>query len=73
MKAPRKPNLDANRCILPYMKSMLHYKIFYEARRPAKVYGYPYANLVDSISNRRSTSGFMFSVRSGFVSWSKKK
>ena len=34
MQAPRKPYLDATRCILWYVNSMLHYRTFYEAIRP---------------------------------------
>ena len=31
MQAPRKPHLDAARCILRYVKSTLQYGLFYEA------------------------------------------
>ena len=32
MQAPRKPHLDAARCILRYQKSTWQYGLFYEAR-----------------------------------------
>ena len=68
MQAPRKLHLDVARCILQYVKSTLHYGIFYEARRPIEVYGYTNVDWASSISVRRSTSRFMFSLGSGVVS-----
>ena len=40
---------------------------------PLELYGYTDADWVGSISNRRSTSGFMFSFGSAVVTWSSKK
>ena len=64
---------DATRCILQYVKSTLHCRLFYESRSPIEVYGYTYADWVGSILDRRSTSGLMFSLRSDAISWSNKK
>ena len=69
MQAPRKPHLDATKHILCYVKSMLHYGLFYEIGRPIEVYGYTTdVDWANSISHRRSTSGFMFSLGSGVIS-----
>jgi hypothetical protein len=73
MQTPRKPHLDAVRCILRYIKHTLHYGILYEAKSQLQVHGYTDANWADNVSDRRSTSGFMFSFGSGAVSWSSKK
>jgi len=47
--------------------------IFYEAKSQLQVHGYTNVDWVDNVSDRRSTSGFMFSFGSGVVSWSSKK
>jgi hypothetical protein len=73
MQAPRKPHLDAVRCILRYIKHILQCGIFYETKSQLQVHGYTNADRVGNVSNRRSTSGFMFSFGSGAVSWSSKK
>jgi len=73
MQTPRKPHLDAARRILRYIKSTLDYGLFYEAGREIQVIGYTNADWAGSISDRRSTSGFVFSFGSAVVSWSSKK
>ncbi len=56
-----------------YIKHTLQCGIFYEAKSQLQVHGYTDADWVDNVSDRRSTSGFMFSFGSGVVSWSSKK
>jgi hypothetical protein len=73
MQTPRKPHLDVVRCILKYIKHTLQCGIFYEAKSQLQVHGYTDANWASNVSDRRSTSGFMFSFGSGVVSWSNKK
>ena len=73
MQAPKKPHLDAARRILRYVKSTLHYGLFYEAGCALQVHGYTDADWAGSVSDRRSTSGFMFSLGSPAISWSSKK
>ncbi len=46
---------------------------FYEAKSQLQVHGYTDADWADNVSDRRSTSGFMFSFGSGVISWSNKK
>ncbi len=46
---------------------------FYEAKNQVQVHGYMDANWASNVSDRKSTSGFMFSFGSGVVSWSSKK
>jgi hypothetical protein len=73
MQTPRKPHLDAMRCILRYIKHTLHYGIFYEAKNQLQVHGYTYADWASNVLDRRPTNGFLFSFGSGVVSWSSKK
>jgi hypothetical protein len=73
MQTPRKPHLDVVRCILRYIKHTLQCGIFYKAKSQLQVHGYTDANWASNVSDRRSTSGFMFSFGSGVVSWSNKK
>jgi hypothetical protein len=40
MQTPRKPHLDAVRCILRYIKHTLQCGIFYEAKSQLQVHGY---------------------------------
>ncbi len=73
MQTPRKPHLDALRRILRYIKHTLQCGIFYEAKNQLQVHGYTDADWAGNVSDRISTSGFMFFFGSGDVSWSSKK
>ncbi len=73
MQTPRKPHLDAVKCILRYIKHTLQCGIFYEAKNQLQVHGYTNVDWAGNVSNRRSISGFMFSFGSGAISWSNKK
>ena len=73
MQAPRKPHLDAARRILRYVKSTLQYGLFYETGVQIQLHGYTDADWAGSISDRRSTSGYVFSFGSAAVTWSSKK
>jgi len=61
------------RRILRYIKHTLQCGIFYETKSQLQVHGYTNVDWVGNVSDRRSTSGFMFFFRSGVVSWSSKK
>jgi hypothetical protein len=73
MQTPRKPHVDAVRRILRYIKHILQCGIFYEAKSQLQIHGYTNANWARNVSDRRSTSGFMFSFGSSAISWSSKK
>jgi hypothetical protein len=73
MQTPRKPHFDAVKHILRYIKHTLQCGIFYEAKSQLQVHGYMDADWAGNVSDRRLTSGFMFSFGSGAVSWSSKK
>jgi len=73
MQVPRKPQLDCVRRILRYLSATVDYALLYEADVALAVYGYTDADWAGSASDRRSTSGFVFSFGSAAVTWSSKK
>jgi hypothetical protein len=73
MQVLRKPHLDGVRHTLRYVRATVDYGLFYEARIELQVHGYTNADWASSISDRRSTIGFMFSFGSVVVTWSSKK
>ena len=62
MQAPKKPHLDGVRRTLRYVRATLDYALFYVVGVPVELYGYTNADWAGSITDRRSTSGFMFSL-----------
>ena len=73
MQAPKKPHLDAVRRTLRYVRATLDHALFYAAGVPVELYGYTDADWAGSVTDRRSTSGFMFSLGSAAITWSSKK
>lgn len=73
MQVPRKPHLDAARRVLPYAKGTLNFGLFYAYGAEIEVCGYTDADWAGSSYDRRSTSGYVFSLGSAAVSWSSKK
>jgi hypothetical protein len=73
MQVPWKPHLDGVRHTLRYVNATANYGLFYEASTELQVHGYIDVDWVGSISDRRSTSGFMLSFGSDTVTWSSKK
>ena len=73
MQCPRKPHLDSVRRELRYVSETLDYALFYGADSELELYGYTDADWAGSAYDRRSTSGFMFSLGSAAITWSSKK
>ena len=73
MQAPKKPHLDAVRHTLRYVQATIDYALFYAADGEINLYGYTDADWAGSATDRRSTSGYIFSFGSGAVTWSSKK
>ena len=73
MHAPKKPHLDAMRRTLRYVRVTLNYALFYAIGVPVELYGYTDADWVGSITDKRSTSSFMFSLGSVAIGWSSRK
>ena len=66
---PRKPHLEAVRRILRYVKGTSDFGILYEKGVSCKVVGFCDANYAGDISTRRSTTGYVFNLGSGAISW----
>jgi hypothetical protein len=73
MQTPQNPQLDAMRRILRYIKHILQCGFFNQAKSQLQVHGYKNVNWAGNVSDKRSTSSFMFSFGSGDVNWSSKK
>ena len=73
MQLPRKPHLDSVRRTLRYVSATLDYALLYESGTELQLYGYTDADWAGSVCDRRSTSGFMFSLGSAAITWSSKK
>ncbi len=58
---------------MKYIKHTLQCGIIYEAKSQLQIHGYTDVDWAGNVSNRRWTSGFMFSFGSGVVSWNIKK
>ena len=73
MQAPRKPHLDCVRHIMRYLSTTMDYALFYAADTTLELCGYTDADWAGSTYDRRSTSGYMFSLGSAAITWSSKK
>ena len=51
----------------------MDYDILYKSTMPIQLEGYTDVDWASSKADQRSTSGFVFSLKSGAISWSSKK
>ncbi|MCO5578523.1 hypothetical protein L7F22_032366 [Adiantum nelumboides] len=56
-----------------YVKATVSYEMFYENNAKLCLYGYTDANWAGDFMDRRSTSGYAFSIGNGMISWSSNK
>ncbi|XP_020233074.1 uncharacterized protein LOC109813326 [Cajanus cajan] len=68
MQNPKKPQLEAARRILKYVKNTIDYGIFYKKGAPCEVTGYCDADYTGDHDTRRSTTGYMFTMGSEAIS-----
>ena len=73
MQNPKKHHLEAARRILRYVKGTLDFGLFYKKGDSCKVTGYCDADYVGDHDTRRSTTGYVFSLGSGVISWCSKR
>ena len=59
--------------LLAYLKGTLHYKITYQQGGSLNPIGFVDADYAGDIDTRRSTSGYVFTMAGGAVSWSVKR
>lgn len=73
MQDPKKTHLDQVRRILRYVKGTLDHGILYKKGGGCKLVGYCDADYAGDHDTRRSTTGYVFMLGSGAVSWCSKR
>ncbi|XP_062114249.1 uncharacterized mitochondrial protein AtMg00810-like [Humulus lupulus] len=73
MKQPKKPHLEAVRQMLRYVKDTINYGLLYKKGDEIKIVGYCDADYAGDHDTRRSTTGYVFMLGSGVVSWCSKR
>ncbi|KAL5769820.1 hypothetical protein ACOSP7_013974 [Xanthoceras sorbifolium] len=73
MQNPKKSHLEAVRRILRYVKSTIDYGLMYKKGGNCKLVGYCDADYAGDHDTRRSTTGYMFTLGSGTISWCSKR
>ncbi len=61
------------KCIFRYLQGMLQMKLHFGATPCKEVLGYCDADWGGDLENKRSTTGFIFMIRGGAISWSGKR
>ncbi|XP_047268088.1 secreted RxLR effector protein 161-like [Capsicum annuum] len=69
MQNPKNPHLESVRRILRYIKGTLDYGIMYKKGGDFKLAAYSDANYAGDHDTRCSTTGYMFMLGSGAISW----
>ena len=70
---PQKEHWTALKRVLRYLKGTLNHGILYKQDGLDKCVGYSDADWVGDISDRKSTSGYIFMLSGGAISWSSRK
>ncbi|CAM8981023.1 unnamed protein product [Rhodiola kirilowii] len=73
MEFPAEQHMLAAKKILRYLKGTIDYGIFYKRGKVSKLIGFTDSDYAGDVNDRKSTSGFVFMMGSGAVSWSSKK
>ncbi|XP_074297812.1 secreted RxLR effector protein 161-like [Silene latifolia] len=73
LHSPTKQHLGAVKRVLKYLAGTVEYGIWYTKSENFKLMGYTDNDWVGSIDDRKSTSGCVFGLGSGAVTWSLKK
>ena len=73
MQSPKKTHLESVRRILRYVKSTLGHGIMYKKGGDCRLVGYCDADYAGDHDTRRSTTGYVFMLGSGAISWCSKR
>ncbi|KAK3033901.1 hypothetical protein RJ639_033536 [Escallonia herrerae] len=73
MQNPSQIHYGAARRVLRYLQGTLDYGILYEVAEEVKLFGYTDRDWAGSIDDRKSTSGYAFTLGTGVISWASKK
>lgn len=73
MSHPTALHLQAAKRVLRYIKGTLEFGVFYRQGGNHQLVGYSDSDYARDVDDRKSTSGFLFLLSSGAVSWSSRK
>lgn len=73
MRNPKTPHLEAVSRILRYVKGTIDYGLLYKKGEDCKLVGYCDADYAGDHDTRRSTTGYVFMLGSGAISWCSKR
>ena len=73
METPTTLHLQAAKRVLRYLKGTADYGLFYKRGESGKLVGFSDSDYAGDLEDKKSTSGQVFLLSSGAVSWSSKK
>ena len=73
MQNPKKSHLEAVRRIQRYVKGKIKFGLLYKKGEDCKLVGYCDADYAGDHDTRRSTTGYVFKLGSGAISWCSKR
>uniref|UniRef100_A0A803PAK3 CCHC-type domain-containing protein n=1 Tax=Cannabis sativa TaxID=3483 RepID=A0A803PAK3_CANSA len=73
MECPREIHLLAAKRIFRYLRGTTDFGLFYQKGEKADLVGFTDSDYAGDLDDRRSTSGYVFMMGSGAVSWTSKK
>lgn len=72
METPKETHWQAAKMIIRYVNGTKHYGILYKTS-DFRLVGYTNNDWAESVDDRKSTSGYVFHLGSGAISWTSKK
>ena len=73
MEKPKDAHWQATKRIFRYVKGTKRYGILYITSKNSELIGYTDSDWARSIDDQKSTSGYVFHMGSGAISWASKK
>lgn len=73
MKRQTEMHLNAAKRILRYVKGTIDYGVFYKSQEDSAFVGFTNSDYAGGIDDRKSTSGHVFMLNFGAITWSSKK
>ncbi|KAI5344794.1 hypothetical protein L3X38_012671 [Prunus dulcis] len=73
MKRQTEMHLNAAKRILRYVKGTIEYGVFYKSQEDSAFVDFTNSDYAGDIDDRKSTSGHVFMLNSGAITWSSKK
>eukprot|EP00253_Pinus_taeda_P022186 PITA_22186 len=73
MERPKEAHWQAAKIILRYVKDTKKFGILYNVSEHSDLVGYTDSDWAGSVDDRKSTSGYVFHMGSGAISWASKK